>query len=99
MTHIIKNLKFFRKVESNCYFVIEDFNAPKDQIHLNDGKGEELFIDEMLNKLKNKKYFKSNILSKEDQDYLFDNIDDIFIYEGNQKPPLSSNIVFLKKNN
>ena len=51
----------------------------------------------MLNKLKNKKYFKSNILSKEDQDYLFDNIDDIFIYEGNQKPPLSSNIVFLKK--
>ena len=98
LTHIIKNLKFFfRKVESNCYFVIEDFNAPKDQIHLNDGNGEELFIDEMLNKLKNKKYFKSNILSKEDQDYLFDNIEDIFIYEGNQKPPLSSNIVFLKK--
>ena len=98
LTHIIKNLKFFfKKVESGCYFIIEDFNAPRDQIHLNDGKGGEIFIDDMLLEIKKKKYFKSNILSKQDQDYLFENIKEINIYDGDLKKPLSSNIAFLKK--
>jgi hypothetical protein len=51
----------------------------------------------MLIKIKNKEYFKSQILSKEDQGYLFENIEGIYTYEGNLKKPLSSNIAFLKK--
>jgi len=98
LTHIIKNLKFFlKKVDSKCYYIIEDFNAPKDQRHLNDGNNEEIFIEEMLLKIKKKEYFQSKILSQEDQDYLFENIERIYIYEGNLKAPLSSNIAFLKK--
>tara|TARA_Y100000816_G_scaffold254588_1_gene206863 strand:- start:8 stop:769 length:762 start_codon:yes stop_codon:yes gene_type:complete len=98
LTHIIKNLKIFlKKVESNCYYIIEDFNAPKDLFHLNDGNGEEVFIDEMLLKIKKKEYFESKILNEKDQDYLFENIDKIYTYEGNLKKPLSSNIAFLKK--
>ena len=98
LTHIIKNLKFFlKRVESNCYYIIEDFNAPKDQLHLNDGNNEEIFIEEMLLKIKNKEYFKSKILNQKDQDYLFENIESIYTYEGNLKKPLSSNIAFLKK--
>ena len=58
LTHIIKNLKFFiKKVESNCYYIIEDFNAPKDQHYLNDSKDEEIFIEEMLLKIRKKEYF------------------------------------------
>ncbi len=98
LTHIIKNLKFFlKKVESNCYYIIEDFNAPKDQLHLNDSNNEEIFIDDMLIKIKNKEYFKSKILSQKDQNYLFENIGEIYTYEGNLKKPLSSNIAFIKK--
>ena len=98
LTHIIKNLKFFiKKVESDCYYIIEDFNAPKDQIHLNDSNGKEIFIEEMFTKIKNKEYFESEILSKEDQSYLFENIEEIYTYEGNLKKPLSSNIAFIKK--
>ena len=98
LTHIIKNLKFFlNKVESNCYYIIEDFNAPKDQLHLNDSNNEEIFIDDMLIKIKNKEYFKSKILSQKDQNYLFENIGEIYTYEGNLKKPLSSNIAFIKK--
>jgi len=98
LTHIIKNLKFFlKKVEKDCYYIIEDFNAPKDQLHLNDGNNDEIFIDDMLIKIKNKEYFKSKILSQEDQNYLFQNIEGIYTYEGNLKKPLSSNIAFIKK--
>ena len=98
LTHIIKNLKFFiKKVESNCFYIIEDFNAPKDQNHLNDGKDQEIFIEEMLLKIRKKEYFKSKILSQDDQDFLFENIEEIYTYEGNLKKPLSSNIAFLKK--
>ena len=98
LTHIIKNLKFFfKKVESNSYYIIEDFKAPNDQKHLDDSNGKEIFIEELLTNIKNKSYFESQILNKEDQDYLFKNIEEIFTYEGNQKSPLSSNIAFLKK--
>ena len=98
LTHIIKNLKFFlKKVESGCYYIIEDFNAPKDQSHLNDSNGKEIFMEEMFIKIKNGEYFESKILNQEDQNYLFENIEGIYTYEGNLKKPLSSNIAFIKK--
>ena len=51
----------------------------------------------MILKIKKKEYFESKILNEKDQDYLFENIDRIYTYEGNLKKPLSSNIAFLKK--
>ena len=99
LTDIIKNLKFFiNKVKSNCYYIIEDFNAPKDEPHLNDARGEELLIEEIFLNIKNKKYFQSKILTREDQDFLFENIKEIHTYKGNHRvPPYFSNIAFLKK--
>ena len=99
LTDIIKNLKFFiDKVQSNCYYIIEDFNAPKDEPHLNDARGDELLIEEIFLNIKNKKYFQSKILTKEDQDFLFENIKEIHTYKGNHRvPPYFSNIAFLKK--
>ena len=99
LTHIMKNLKtFLNRVESNCYYVIEDFNAPKDEPHLNDGKGEEILIEELFQNIKEKKKFKSKIMSEDDQQFLFENIKEIHTYKGNHRvPPYFSNIAFLKK--
>ena len=65
MTHILKNLIFFKFVEKGGYFVVEDYNFPKIYKHLNDGGNDELFFDEVLEKLKLKtililKYFQKN---------------------------------------
>ena len=99
LTEIIKNLKFFiNRVESNCYYIIEDFNAPKDEPHLNDGGGKELLIEEIFFHIKNKSYFQSKILTRDDQTFLFENIKEIHTYKGNHRvPPYFSNIAFLKK--
>ena len=99
LTHIMKNLMtFLSRVESNCYYVIEDFNAPKDEPHLNDGKGEEILIEELFQNIKEKKKFKSKIMSEDDQQFLFENIKEIHTYKGNHRvPPYFSNIAFLKK--
>ena len=55
----------------------------------------EILIDEMLNNFKNKKFFRSNLLSHEDQQYLIKNIYKIDIFKGNLS---DSDICFLKKN-
>tara|TARA_B100000401_G_scaffold259584_1_gene176559 strand:+ start:62 stop:814 length:753 start_codon:yes stop_codon:yes gene_type:complete len=95
LTHILKNLIFFFKfVEKGGYFVVEDYNFPKIYKHLNDGGNDELFFDEVLEKLKTKNYFNSKILSKEQQKYLFDNIKEIYQHKGTK---FDSDIVFLKK--
>ena len=53
---------------------------------------------DILNNIKNKKYFKSEILTSEDQKFLFDNVKEIHTYKGNHTvPPYYSNIAFLKK--
>jgi len=97
LSHIIKNLKFFLKyVDNKSYYVIEDFNAPLNYDYLNDGNGNELFINEFLLNIKNKNYFKSQILNESDQKHLFDNITDVDIYKGDTN---ESNIAFLKKSN
>lgn len=94
LSHIIKNIIFFiRYVESGGYFVIEDFNHPKNYKHLNDGDNKELFIDEILKNIKNKKNFMSDIFTKTDQKKIFKIVDNIYIYKGKNK---DSDIAFLK---
>ena len=96
LSHLIKNLFFFIKyLEKGGYFVVEDFNFPKIYNHLNDSKNEELFFDEILQHINQKKYFSSKLLSNDMQSFIFDNIQNIYIYKGKEK---NSDIAFLKKN-
>ena len=92
---MIKNLFFFFKyLEKGGYFIIEDFNMPKKYNFLNDGGNEELFLDEIILNIKNKNFFNSKILTNEAQKYIFDNVENVFVYKGNNE---DSDIVFLKK--
>ena len=96
LTDMIRSLKFFFKyLEGGGYFILEDFNAPVYFESLNDSNGEEILMNDILENLKRKKYFKSSILSKQDQQYLFDNILNIEKYKGKTK---ISDIAFIQKN-
>ncbi len=94
LSDIIQNLNyFFKNLKSGGIYVIEDFKHPnyyKYNRNIN-----EIFIDEMLNNFKNKKFFRSNLLSQDDQQYLIKNIYKIDIFKGNLS---DSDICFLKKN-
>ena len=95
LSHIIKNLFFFiRYLEKDGYFVVEDFNFPKIYNYLNDCKNDELFFDEIIHHINEKKYFKSKLLSYDMQKEIFNNIENIHIYKGKEK---DSDIAFLKK--
>ena len=95
LTDMIKSLKFFfNYLENGGIFVIEDFNAPLYFNSLNDSNSKEIMMEDLLNNLKRKKKFKSNILSDMDQEYFFDNISEIEIFKGKTQ---ISDIAFLKK--
>ena len=93
-TCIVPVFFFFKYLEKGGYFIIEDFNMPKKYNFLNDGKNEELFLDEIILNIKNKNFFNSKILTNEAQKYIFDNVENVFVYKGNNE---DSDIVFLKK--
>ena len=102
LNDIIHNLKFFFKfLDQGGYYVIEDFNHPKYFSYLNDSNNKELFIDKIILNLKKKKLFKSSILSKMDQKFLFKNINKINTYKGKmiKSKKNISDILFLKKIN
>jgi len=100
LNDIIHNLKFFFKfLDKGGYYVIEDFNHPKYFHYLNDANNRELFVDKIIKNLKKKKFFKSKILSKKDQKFLWKNIKKINMHKGrmlNSKKNISD-ILFLKK--
>ena len=83
LNDIIHNLIFFFKfVEHGGYYIIEDFNHPEYYSYLNNSSGNELLVRDIINKLKNKDYFESKILDKDDQKYLFENIKEVNVYKG-----------------
>ena len=87
----IKNL--FKYLKKNGIYIIEDFKHPN---YYNYNKDiDDILIDQMLESLKEKKLFKSNILQKENQIYLHDSIKKINIYKGNLK---TSDICFIERN-
>ena len=97
---IIKNLKFFFPlVARNGYYIIEDFNQPENYSFLDDSNQSEIFVKNIIKSIKDKKIFKSKILKKEDQMYLFDNIKHINVYKGRMvdQGKNVSDIVFFKK--
>ena len=100
LNDIISNLKFFFKmVDKGGYYVIEDFNHPKYFNYLNDSNDKELFFDQIIKNLKQKKMFRSKILSQQDQKFLFKNIKKINIHKGimlSSKKNISD-ILFLEK--
>ena len=92
---MIFSLKFFFKyLDKKGIYVIEDFNAPVYFKELNDGKNNELLIQEILKKIKKKEKFKSKILDNSDQNYLFESISKVEYYKGKTK---ISDIAFLSK--
>ena len=91
---IISLNTFFRNLTPGGFYVLEDFKFPNYYPHLYDCS--ENKIDEILNCLKNKKKFSSNILSEEMIQYLLNFIEDIFEHRGLLE---DSDIAFIKRLN
>ena len=83
---------FFKHLKEKGIFIIEDFKHPNYYEYNKDV--EDILIDDLLEKLKKKKYFKSSIIDKEGQTYLINKIDQIINYKGNLT---DSDICFIKK--
>ena len=104
---IINNLRFFFPlVAKDGYYIIEDFNQPENcywidrNSYLDDSDRSEIFFKNIIQSIKDKKFFKSMILTKEDQMYLFDSIKYINVYKGkmvDEQGKNVSDIVFFKK--
>ena len=93
LSDILFSLNFFFKVlKHGGLFVIEDFKHPNYFDHYKDI--EDIFIDELINKLNKKEFFNSLVLNKEDQKYLFSSIETINVYKGNLQ---TSDICFIRK--
>lgn len=84
----------YKNLKSGGLYIIEDFKYPNYYKHLNDCA--ELKVDQILDCLKNKKKFKSNILTRENIDYISKSIEEISYYKGLCK---DSDIAFIKRLN
>lgn len=99
---MIHNIKFFFPyLQGGGYYIIEDYNFPKYYKYLDNSLGEELLIDNIIKKIKKKKFFNSKILNKNFQSNLFRNVTKVDVHKGlaKYKGRNSSDIVFLKKSN
>jgi hypothetical protein len=99
LSNILKNLNFFfRYLKSGGIYVIEDYKHPNYFFHLNDSKNHFL-IDKILLHLKQKKIFKSTILTRKEIIFLTNYIKKIFTYKGSclEKKKNISDIAFLYK--
>ena len=95
LNDIIHSLNFFFKfLKNDSFFVIEDFKLPNYYEYNNNI--DHIFVDEMLENLKNKSLFKSSLLSEEDQLYLINSIMNIDVLKGNLP---ESDICFIRKKN
>lgn len=100
LNDIISNLKFFFKfLDKGGFYVIEDFNHPKYFNYLDNSKKKELHMDEIIKNLKKRKSFKSNILSQNDQKFLFKNIKKVNVHKGKMlhRKRNISDLLFLEK--
>lgn len=99
-SEILLTLKnFFNLLKPGGYFVIEDYKLSNFFKFFHDIK--DIKVDFMIKKIKEKKIFKSKILSKKFQQTLFKKLDKVFTYSGNFKykkntTTTSSDICFIK---
>ena len=84
---------FFKFLKKNGLFIIEDFKHPN--YYQYNRNIDHILIDEFLKNLLEKKFFKSNILSENDQKDLIETIEKIDCYKGNLR---DSDICFITKN-
>ena len=89
---LISFSSFFKYLKKNGVFVIEEFKFPN--YYPYNKNVNDILIDELLNKIKNKEFFESQIISKQFQSYLFDAVGKIDIYRGNLS---NSDICFITK--
>ncbi len=94
LNDILIGLKFlFDYLKDKGVYVIEDFKFPN--YYAYNRNVDDILIDRLLKNLKEKKFFNSSILNKNDQLNLINSIKKIDIYKGNLK---ESDICFIKKN-
>ena len=86
----LKNL--FPYVKKGGFYIIEDYKFPN--YYSYNKNINHILVDNVLNKIKIKKFFNSNIFTKKDQYFIHNNIKNIYTYKGNLK---HSDICFLKK--
>ena len=91
---LINFKNFFLKVKPGGFYIIEDFNHYKYYSHLDDSLPISLKIEEILENLKTKQNFESNILDEKFQNYCFNNISEVSVHKGIQR---DSYIAFIKK--
>lgn len=82
----------FKHLKSKGFYIIEDYKFPNYYTYNKDI--DDILVDQMLDNLKKKKTFSSNIINLDDQNFLQKNIKMILEFKGKLK---SSNICFIKK--
>ena len=93
LSDILFSLKtFFKHLKKGGIYIIEDFKHPN--YYEYNRNVDDILIDQLLKNLIENKIFKSNIIDREDQKYLFNWIKKIDIYKGNLK---DSDICFIEK--
>ena len=94
LSDILFSIKFlFKYLKEGGFYIIEDFKHPnyyKYNKNIN-----HILVDQVLDYLKEKKLFKSELIKETDQLHLQKGINKIEIYRGNLK---DSDICFIKKN-
>ena len=93
LSDILFSIKFFFEyLKIDGFYIIEDFKHPN--YYKNNKDLDDILVDNLLLKIKDKKFFQSSILSKSDQENLFNSVKKIDIFKGNLS---DSDIAFLKK--
>ena len=94
LNDILFSIKYlFKHLSKNGVYIIEDFKHPN--YYKYNRNIDHILIDRLLDNLENKIFFNSNIISRTEQNYLFENIKKIEIFKGNLK---DSDISFIEKN-
>jgi hypothetical protein len=83
---------FFKLLKKGGTYVMEDFKLPN--YYKINNNIDHMFVDEFLTNIKDKKISSSSIFSKQDQEYLINNINTINTYKGNF---INSDICFIEK--
>ena len=94
LSDLISSLKnLFEHVQNGGFYIIEDFKFPN--YYEYNRNINHIFMDEILNNLDKRKFFNSEILKKENQIFLHENIKKISFHKGNLE---DSDICFIEKN-
>ena len=93
LSDILVSLKFFFKyLKKESYYIIEDYKHPNYYSRCRDI--DDILVDDLFEKIRNKTFFDSKVLSKNDQEELIQSIKSIENFKGRLT---DSDISFIKK--